>query len=200
MKKINLYLIAFILLLIIVVCVLFNINAKKQKEIDVLNVNQTALLSDIETYKDKNGELVSLVNGFTVDKSTFKTLNDSLYREVSKLKLKLKNVSSVTQIKEEIVYDNKDTITSNKVDSMERKFLLNEPYLRIEFTIFADSIVEPNKLKINIPNTQTLVVEDPRYKGWWFWRKLVGAKLHIKNSNPYIRTEEAQYYDFTKIK
>lgn len=200
MSKLNLYLIGGILVLIGVVYILWNIGENRQKEIDILNVNQSALLSDIKVYKDKNGELVSMVDGFTVDKSTFKTLNDSLYREVSNLKLKLKNVTSVVQIKEVIRYVNGDTIYSVEKDSTERQFFINEPYFRMELSIINDSIIAPNDLSIALPNEQMIVLESPRYKGWWFWKKLVGAKLHVKNSNPYYEITEAEYFDFTKIK
>lgn len=200
MRKINFFLLSIVILLSVFLCILWNINNSKQKKIDILSINQSALLSDIKIYKDKNGQLVSLVNGLTVDKSTFKTLNDSLYTEVSKLKLKLKNVSSVTEIKETIKYLNGDTIYSTKRDSISRVFYINETYINMQLSVTHDSIINPKDFSIRLPNKQIIVLEGARYKGWWFWRKLVGARLHVKNSNPYYEIEDAQYFDFTKIK
>lgn len=200
MKKSTLYFLGVIFLLLATISMMANANRNKQREIDVLGINQNTLLSEIQTYKDKNGELVSTVNGFSVDKATFKALNDSLYREVSNLKLKLKNVSSVVKIKEVIKYVNADTIHGTEIDSLERQYFINEPYFKMELSIINDSVIAPNDLSIALPNEQTIVLENARYKGWWFWRKLVGAKLHVKNSNPYYETQEAQYFDFTKIK
>lgn len=174
----------------------YSSSSKKQKEIDILNINQTALLSDIETYKTKNGELVSVVNGFTSDMSTFKRINDSLYRQVSDLKLKLKNVSSIVEIREVIKYVNIDTISGKPINDSIRLFKIDKPEIRLKISILKDSIILPNNLDLYIPNKSAIVLEEARYKGWWFWRKLVGAKMSIINSNIYIEVQEAQYFNF----
>lgn len=161
--------------------------------------NLNASLSEIETYKTKNGELVSVVQGYEFKVREFEKLLPELYAEIKELKVKVKNAQSVTQIETKIVYRNKDSIVYIPVrDSTARLFPIDDEWIKAEVIVTRCEVILPGDFYIkNIPNKTTLVPE-VTYKGWWFWRKPVGIDLHIKQSNPYVQTTGATYIDLRK--
>ena len=161
--------------------------------------NLNASLSEIETYKNKNGELVSVVQGYEFKVREFEKLLPELYAEIKELKVKVKNAQSVTQIETKIVYRNKDSIVYIPVrDSTARLFPIDDEWIKAEVIVTRCEVILPGDFYIkNIPNKTTLVPE-VTYKGWWFWRKPVGIDLHIKQSNPYVQTTGATYIDLRK--
>ena len=161
--------------------------------------NLNASLSEIKTYKTKNGELISVVQGYEFKVREFEKLLPELYAEIKGLKIKVKNVQSVTQIETKIVYKNKDSIVYIPVrDSTARLFPIDDEWIKAEVIVTRCEVILPGDFYIkNIPNKTTLVPE-VTYKGWWFWRKPVGIDLHIKQSNPYVQTTGATYIDLRK--
>ena len=161
--------------------------------------NLNASLSEIKTYKTKNGELISVVQGYEFKVREFEKLLPELYAEIKGLKIKVKNVQSVTQIETKIVYKNKDSIVYVPVrDSTARLFPIDDEWIKAEVIVTRCEVILPGDFYIkNIPNKTTLVPE-VTYKGWWFWRKPIGIDLHIKQSNPYVQTTGATYIDLRK--
>ena len=173
-------------------------SGERQRRITAEN-NLSASLSELKTYKTKNGELVSVVQGYEFKVRDLEKLVPDLHAEIKGLKVKLKNAQSVTSVETKIVYKNKDSIVYVPGrDSTARLFTIDDDWIKAEVTVTSCSVILPGDFYIkNIPNT-TLLVPDVTYKGWWFWRKATGIELHIKNSNPYVETTGATYIDLRK--
>lgn len=188
----KLILIAIIGILITLCCFSIKSCNNQQKEKKQWENNAIALSSEIETYKDKNGDLVSKAQGLELKISDLSLLNADLYKDIAAMQIKLKNATSVIQIKTEYKYVNKDSLIYVKLNDSIRSLKINEPYLKLNMNILHDSLVLPNNLSIFIPNKQTIITEI-KTKGWWIFRRKDGVQIHIKNSNPYIQTDSIFY-------
>ena len=171
---------------------------KEKQEKERFESNFQSSLSDIQEYKTKQGELVAVINGYELKDKEFKQLLPQLYSEIRELKIRLKNALSATKVITEIKYINKDSIIYVPLTDSTRKFVLDEKWLKAEVTVTDFKYIAPGAFKINdIPN-ETLIVAQGEYKGWWFWRKAVGVNIHIKHTNPYIKTIGGEYIDLKK--
>lgn len=182
--------------IIIVLCVVCGISIKscsnQNKQKQQWENNSIALSSDIETYKDKNGELVDKAQGLELKVSDLSLINSELYNDISAMKIKLKNATSAIQIKTEYKYINRDSLVYVKVNDSIRNLKIDEPYLKLNMNVLNDSLVLPNYLSIVIPNKQSIVTEI-KTKGWWIFKRKIGVDIHVKNSNPYLQTDSIFY-------
>lgn len=86
-------------LIIISLLILYFIkNVNNKREIERLNLNSKALNQSINVLKSKNNELFYSVNALTLQKDEFKDANGELNKMLSDMKIKLKNVQSITQM------------------------------------------------------------------------------------------------------
>ncbi len=171
---------------------------KEKQEKERFESNFKSSLSDIQEYKTKQGELVAVIEGLKLKDREIKQLLPQLYSEIRELKIRLKNAQSVTKVVTEIKYVNKDSIIYIPITDSIRRFEINEEWLKAEVTVTDFKYIAPGAFKINdIPN-ETLIVAEGQYKGWWFWRKAVGVNVHIKHTNPYIKTIGGEYIDLKK--
>lgn len=198
MKK---WLFGTIIIMGLIIVIMYQALADAQEKKQVAERNVKALVTDIETYKIENGRLVFKIKGLELTERTFKHLFDSLYAEVSQLKIKVKNAQSVTKIVTKIEYQNKDSIIYvPMLDSLkqQKKYIIKEPFISAEVITTKDSIILPGNFKIiDIPNQQ-LSVPVIEYKGWWFWRKPKAVIIHITNTNPYIRVTDGIFIDLSR--
>lgn len=172
------------------------VNEKKERARTERNLE--ASLSDIQTYKAKTGELVSVISGYELKVKEFEQLLPELYKDIATLKLKVKNAQSVTQIVTVVKYVNKDSLIPIYINDTTKLYQINDKWLKAKFRITKDKYIRPNDFSIDsIPNT-AIVVPEITYKGWWFWRKATWINVHIKNSNPYMTVTEGNYIDLRK--
>ena len=195
MKK---YLIGIIVLLSVAVFVLQSFYAKERQTRIRTENNLSASVSELSSYKTKNGELVSIAKGYELKVKEFEQLFPKLSDSIKDLKIKLKNAQSVTQIETKIIYKNKDSIVYIPVRDSARLFKVDDKWLQAEVIVTRNEVILPGDFYIkNIPN-KTELVPEVTYKGCWFWKKPTGIDLHIRHSNPYIQTTKAIYIDLRK--
>lgn len=190
MKK---YLIIALVGLFVALSVTLSLYHKERAERARISNNLDASLSEVAGYKTKQGELVSVVSGYEFKLKEFSQLVPTLQKEVKELKVKLKNVQSVTEVVQVIKYVNKEVIVPIKVNDTTKLYSIDSQWIRAKFKITHDNHINPGDFVIDsIPN-KILIVPEVDYKGWWFWRKAIGIDIHIKNSNPYVTNTGATY-------
>lgn len=92
----NKYFWYFVFILLLLFYFVKNINNKR--EIERLSLNANNLNQSINVLKTKNNELFYSVNALTLKKDEFKDANSDLNKLLSDMKIKLKNVQSITQM------------------------------------------------------------------------------------------------------
>ena len=178
-------------------------NNKLTNDNDRLAFNIENIGFKFDTLTTENGKLKTSVNQLSVKKDEFKFLNDSLKIELDDMDIKLKNTESVTKIEIKYVYIH-DTIPSVaiKPDSTGKsnKFSFNkeDEYTKITGIInSSDSIKSAFIESFNIKVNDGIVIAfENKYSGWWFWKKLISTKLHIKSDNPAMQINKIQTYKF----
>lgn len=157
--------------------------------------NLTASLSQLESYKTREGELVSKIKGYEFKVKEFEQLIPRLNHEVERLSVKLKNVQSVTEIVTETKYIHEEKIVPVRENDTTKLYKVESEWINAHFRITNDNYVRAGDFVIDsIPNS-TLVVPEVIYRGWWLWKRAVGIDVHIKHSNPYVSTTGATYID-----
>jgi hypothetical protein len=166
-----------------------------------MNNNFKNVNSTLDSIKTKNGEYVYTINGLELTVKEFKEYNSSLEGEIKNLKLKLKNVNSVSKI-EYVYVIAKD---SNNINIEQTNDSCFKAFYDDDWTNFSENIcMSDNKTTIAIDSLKfkltdsLLIVHDEIYKGWWFWRKAIGTKLYVKSYNPYIDINKIESITFKK--
>lgn len=198
MKKIGIYLFLLLIVSITVSVITFNLYQREKGERQRVERNLESSLSDIQYYISKSGELVTKIEGLELNEREFRKLESELYKEISSLKVKLKNAESVIQIETVIKYVNKDSIIYVSLNDSTRRFNIQDKWISARVDVTDFKFIPPGGFVIDsIPNKINLVSEK-EYKGWWFWKKVVGVNVHIVNSNPYITVTDGKYIDLRK--
>ena len=175
---------------------------KERGKREIAESNVVAAMSDIKTYKSKNDALVSEVQGLRLNASELKKVNKELADELSDMKVKLKNATSVSQIETDFHYTNPDSIVAEEIPApdllgvIDKKFSINNESIDMSFVVRDCSVILPESITLSINNRQTIAT-DVTYKGWWFWKRATGVNLKVKNSNKYYTVTNAYYIDLT---
>ena len=158
------------------------------------NLNNSSFI--ISEYKDKNGKLVYENNVLMLTKNELKDYNNQLVEQIKDLKIKLKNVMSITNI--QYVYE-------YCVDSIPVYY--QSPYYHISYDttclkLNARLNTITNTLedtKISLTDSLTLVWEY-EYKGWWIFKRKTGLKLKFQSTNPFLKLNNMQNYYLIDLK
>lgn len=188
------------------------------KEIDRLQRNMENVNFNYETTQTKTGELMYSVNSLTVKANELALLNTDLNDAIKNLNLKTKNLQSVTNItyKHETVYDT--IYPTLKISDFKYLYSFDDDY-----TYFSSDINLPkemfkldtlnNSLTLDIESTQypylsnfnylikdtLLIATEFQYKRrWLFWKKVVGAKVHVKSENPNFNLDKIETFQIKK--
>ncbi|MEF9922987.1 MAG: DUF6549 family protein [Muribaculaceae bacterium] len=153
--------------------------------------NITALVSDIETYRTDNGELVTKIQGLELNSNNLEQVQSRLYNEISGLKLKLKNALSVTEVETEDKFTNSDTIYLTVKNDSTKTFEYSDSWRYISAEI-TNNTINPHKLITRMSDT-LYCVPVIIYKGWWFWKKPKSIEAHFKNKNPNVSIKGANF-------
>lgn len=97
-KKPITWVILALLVAIAIIGIQSSILQKRKAEISRLEMNQEALLTDVQYYQAENGQLVATVNAITLRRDELENLLPSYTQEIANLKLKLKNVETVAKV------------------------------------------------------------------------------------------------------
>lgn len=181
--------------------VIFSVKYFKERgKREVAEQNVIAAMSDLKTYKSKNDELITEVQGLRLNVSDLKKVNSELANDLDDMKVKLKNATSISKIETSFDYINKDTIIAEEIPSPgiplveDKRFSIQNESIDLSFIVRDCSAILPESLLLSIKNSQSIVT-DVTYKGWWLWRKATGVNLKIKNSNRYYTVTNAYYID-----
>lgn len=192
MKKI--LIIVVIMLVGVTYCSITNNKSlKADNERLIFNLKNTG--QEIEQQINKNNELSYMVNSLTVKSNELEFYNNNLKQEINNLNIKIKNLQAVTQIEYKYIY-NTDTLYIE--NNGQQHFRVNniDEWVNINLDIHTSEPVESitaNNLNLNLNDTLTTAYE-VKYKGWWFWKRATGVKLHIKNNNPYHQLDKVETY------
>lgn len=163
-------------------------------ESNYFNANQS-----LDSIKDKNGELHYTVETLNLTKSELEKSKADLVEEVKNMKIKIKNLESVSNV--EIRYVVKDSLIPTK---------------QINDTTFVTERKDEwltNSWKSTLTNNgNTLNISDYRLelkdsiitpveftkKGWWIFKKITGVKIHVKSKNPYSNIDRIEYVKVKK--
>lgn len=198
--KTNLTLIIIILVLLFGMGITFQtlLNVKADRERISLNFqNQNKKL---DSTRNANGELHLKVNKLILNKEEFIKYSEELTSEINKLNIKIKNIESVTKVEIKYVYIY-DTIWKAKkindttfIHSFENTYINYFSRIRL---INNKTDINVDSLKIGIKDN-LLIIDETEYKGWWFWKKAIGVKLHIKSENPHFNIDKIESIKFNK--
>lgn len=181
---------AIFLCLIFGVC-LFMMHKQNQalkNDNERLSINQNSLLSDIKTYKSKNGDYVSQITQLTLSRDEFKNACNKQKELINNLNLKIKNIDAVTSTgtKTEIIAKTviKDSIiyVDNKIDTL-KHFNWNDRWTIINGTINKDT-VECTYTSVDTLNI--VAVKIPK-KFLFFKFGCKYIEIHTTNSNPHTK-------------
>ncbi|MBR1769949.1 MAG: hypothetical protein IJ748_05775 [Bacteroidales bacterium] len=193
-KIIQIFVIVFIVLIILLIHFAHEINFAS-KEIIRLQQNQQSYFSDIKQYRNKNNELVSENKGITLQLNEFKNLCSEYSDEIKRLKVRLKDVQSVsnTIVASDIPLSLPLVDSIVKVDTL-RCIKYSDDFLHI------DGCIEDDTLKGQIYSVDTLLqvvsVERKRFLWWKYGCK--GVKQTIKSKNPHTTILYQEYISIKK--
>lgn len=194
------FLVVSVFLLLVVSVFLFRGYRRERGERQRGERNVAALCSDVERYRTERGGMAAKIAGLELSVRDLERLQPELYGEISDLRVKLKHALSVTQVRTEFVYVNRDSIVYADGGDSLRRFEVADEWIRARVTVRGCRVVPAGGFEIlGIPNELTAVAE-VRYRGWWFWRRAVSLDLHVKNSNPYVGTADGIFVDLKGVK
>lgn len=190
----------------IVIYFLFSANQKKDSEIDRKTENIEVLNSDLQTYKSsfntglktiKCKDSIILLNAAKIASLTY-TVNELKQfsaldvNTIKELKLKLKNVQSITNIGTQT-----DTSINTKIVYVDSTQCLDfkDEYTSVSGCFKGDSI---NLLIQTRDSLTTVASRVPKYKLlWWTWG-VKGIQLDIRAKNPNTTFTYLKYIELKK--
>lgn len=195
-----------ILISISIVGILIGIITYQHKKINEIKEDRNRIESnfynlnqDLDSIKNKNGEYSYTVSTLELTKKELEKTNYQLVKEVENMKLKIKNLESLTNteieyiVKDSFVYVTKDTdttfisgIKNEWINNTWKSTLTNKGNNLIVSDyqlVMKDSIITPVEIE---------------YKGWWIFKRPKGVRIHIKSKNPYSKINKIEYIRLKK--
>ena len=177
-------------------------NNKLRAENSRLKSNQSALLSQIDTFKTKSGLHAASVEQLTFSESELKKYNSELVAEIKDLNIKLKRVTAVAQTTavaeyeiESVIKDSIIVIDNSRIDTVKCVDFRNE-FLTVKG---CESRNLPNAYKITITDRVPidLIVHRVPKKFLFFRFGCKAVKITAVSKNPHAKIE---YLDYIKLK
>jgi hypothetical protein len=155
---------------------------------------------DIDTSRSKSGLLVNTSAGDVLTVSEFKEYQDKLKVRLDDIGVKVKNISSVSNITYHQYYKIDSTFKTSRVSDSTFKFSYSDKYLDIKqgLRITPDSGIMVDTPVVNVRGGMMLTHEVIYKRNWLFWRKAVGVKLHVVSNNPHIALDSMQLIELKK--
>lgn len=175
---------------------------KHKAEISRLEMNQEALLTDVQYYEDSNGDLVATVNALTLRRDELENLIPSYAAEIEDLKLKLKNVNTLAHVsmetKAEIHTPTFQLPPPAPLQPMERpdtlpptpyQFSYEDTWITVTGTVYPDST---SNVQIECRDSLTLVAHKTKKR---CLRKSKIIKYDVTSSSPYSTITDLGYIE-----
>lgn len=175
----NKYLVIACLLLISVAGFLYNKVERQMKEIERLDTNIEAINSEAVRFKTKAGKDAETVQVLTLRRDELELFNSRLTKQVSDLRIKLRDVKAAHTIETELRIDT--VVINEKTDVPNQyKFKYADNWNKIS------GVVSPDSTKLEFSSTDTLdVVSHVKQKRFLFFR--IGKpkiRTTVTNQNP----------------
>lgn len=164
-------------------------------ENNFLNANQK-----LDSVKNRNGNYHYTVEALELTKKELQKTNSDLVDQLDQMKLKLKNLESITKtevkyvVKDSVVYVDKYT-DSTYFAKREDNWIKNT----WKSTVTRDGNLLISDYQLEVRDSILMPVEI-EYKGWWIFRKPKGVRVHIQSVNPHSRFEKVEYIKLSKKK
>ena len=176
------YLVISCLLLLIVVGILYNKVERQKKEIERLDTNIEAINSEATRFKTKAGKDAETVQALTLKSNELELFNSRLTKQVSDLRLKLRDVKAVHTIESELQIDT--VVVTEKTELPNQyKFSYDDSWNKIS------GVVSPDTTELEFSSVDTLdVISHVKQKRFLFFR--IGKpkiQTTITNQNPKSR-------------
>lgn len=178
----NKYLIIACLLLISVTGFLYNKVGRQKAEIERLDTNIEAINSEAVRFKTKAGKDAETVQALTLKSNELELFNSRLTKQVSDLRLKLRDVKAVHTIESELRIDT--VVVTEKTDVPNQyKFSYDDSWNKIS------GVISPDTTKLEFSSVDTLdVISHVKQKRFLFFR--IGKpkiQTTVTNQNPKSR-------------
>jgi hypothetical protein len=166
-----------------------------------LESNQDALIEDITFYKTKDSLNVASVKQLELTNAEFKKYSSDLAAEAEKLKLKVKNIQSVSRTSTITLYDIepewRDSIIyrDGRIDTI-RYVSYKDDYL--SFYLCAEDSITKSKIEIN--DTIIQFVHRVPHKFWFFKWGTKAIRQDIFSKNPNTKINYTEYIVLKKRK
>ena len=178
----NKYLIIACLLLISVTGFLYNKVGRQKAEIERLDTNIEAINSEAVRFKTKAGRDAETVQALTLKSNELELFNSRLTKQVSDLRLKLRDVKAVHTIESELRIDTVVVTEKTEVPN-QYKFSYDDSWNKIS------GVVSPDTTKLEFSSVDTLdVISHVKQKRFLFFR--IGKpkiQTTVTNQNPKSR-------------
>lgn len=176
------YLVISCLLLLIVVGILYNKVERQKKEIRRLDGNIEAINTEATRFKTKAGKDAETVQALTLKSNELELFNSRLTKQVSDLRLKLRDVKAVRTIESELRIDTVVVTEKTEVPN-QYKFSYDDSWNKIS------GVVSPDTTKLEFSSVDTLdVISHVKQKRFLFFR--IGKpkiQTTVTNQNPKSR-------------
>ena len=163
-----------------------NSDERKRLKTDLIISNQK-----LDSTITNSGKKDYTINQLTLKKSELEQINSSLINKLDDANIKLKKVSSITQIEYQYKFVNDTFLIAKEINDTTYKWALINKWINISQNILFKNnhtIVGIDSLHIGLKDTLLLPYETI-YKGWWFWKKPAYVKVHAIVSNPYYKID-----------
>lgn len=188
---------------IIALMVLIGVVVNQRKQIVEIRKEKATYLrnfetatSGLETYRNANGELVAKVNALVLKRNELNRYSEGLEQDIKALNVKLKNAKAAKVIEYVYIYKT-DTILIEETAPNRYFASLTDEWIKLEQWISVDDKPSIDSLSLEVKDKLTLV-DEVEYKGWWFWKRAVGVKMHVKSENPYLNIDRLESIEFKK--
>lgn len=195
-----------LIILILVVILVWNFKNKHKIKQDVkrLERNIENIGFKLDSTKLINDNYMYTTNALQVKASELQYTNENLSKQLDIMGVKLKNAQSATSIKTNTVYEKSpaDTVKVIAVNDSTFWAIHKTDWILLKEKIKVSPVGESYKLVIDSLHLEIkdnlYIVHEKTTKGWWFWKKVIGVKIHVTSDNPYTKIDRIESLNFVE--
>lgn len=185
MKKLVIILAALLVTCVATITIMRSKLSEKNVQIFALENNQRSLLSENETFRTSNEQLVTKVTNLSLTKEELNYLNDSIVKELKDSKVKIKNLTKYIDIHISSSQDTKPSVRDSLVYINDSTFIKGKAIEYDNYWYHYKGVVYQDSASLKIGcNHDIHVFDEPIYKGWWIFKKLKRIETTVLVTNP----------------
>lgn len=167
----------------------------KRIETNFLNVYKT-----LDSTTTASGKKDYTINSLTLKKNELVQTNGKIVADLKDANIKIKNTKTITTIEYRYKFVNDSFYIAKKLNDTTFESTINNKWVSMSQRINLrnhGTTVGTDSLKIVLRDSLFIPYEKLT-KGWWFWKKTVGVKVHVIAKNPYYQMDKLLSIDLTK--